>query len=212
MNQSLALISDYFLHAPWWVAGLIALVGIGLFFTANRRQDATLRRVAIAIFSIGVILGVLGQLFPSEREKLERRTRHLVSATSKSDWASLSSLLDANTTLASMVDTPRGYDSGTSGGSLAIAVGRTAIVAAVKDAMQRFSVTAISVTGVQVEQTDTLITVYIQVLSRQDATQDRPIPSSWQLDFQQSDNDWVLQRITLTHVGVHDQSFGPFSQ
>jgi hypothetical protein len=47
----------------------------------------------------------------------------------------------------------------------------------------------------------------------QDATQGQPMPSSWQLDFQQSGDDWILEKITLLRVGQYsgDQVIGPLS-
>lgn len=209
MNQLAVGITDYLLHTPWWAAALIAAVGVALFFSANRRQDTTLQRVGIAIFAVGVVLGVLAQLFPTEQAKLERRTRELVSAADHKDFKRLASLLDADTALSAIVDVDRATQ--VSGAPLNIAAGRGAIVAAVQQAMQRFSVTSVSVTGIDSQQTDTLITVYVQVISRQDVTEDRPVPSTWQLDFQQEGDDWDLERITLTRVGMHDSGMNPFS-
>jgi hypothetical protein len=183
-------LTDLVLHVSWWVAAMLALAGAGIWYAGNRRLDKTLQRLGIAVFLLAIVLAVLHAIFPSQREQMEKRTRQIVSAIDRKDWNALASLLDPNTAL------------GTA--SAAIESGRDAIVQRTKTVCESKGVKSLWIAGIQSQQTDTLITVSVDVISNQDATLDRPIASSVQLDFEQDGDRWVLQKITILRIA--DQS------
>ncbi|MGD1277134.1 MAG: hypothetical protein ABR964_07925 [Tepidisphaeraceae bacterium] len=196
----MSALTQYLLHTPWWVAGGIILVGLAVLYSGNRRQDKTLLRIGAALFALGLILGILGWLFPSDRQKVEKRTKEMVAAVNKGDWNSLRSLLDDQTAMDAASHT--------------VTAGREEILREMKMAYDKYGVKSAWVLSMQTRQTDTLITILLDVISTQEVTQDRPEVSHWQLDYEQFGNGWMLQKITLTSVGGDrgEQQFNPFTR
>jgi hypothetical protein len=188
---------QFILHTPWWGAALAAFVGIALWVSANRRQDKTLLRVSLTIIVVSLLLGIFGFLFPTDQQKMETRTKQMVKAVDKQDWNTLGLLLDDETAL--------------SRSSQPIAAGRDQVVGMIKAAYERYGVKSVWTMSTQSIQTQTLITVTIEVVSTQDITSSQPVTSSWQLDYEQFGDGWTLQKITLIHVGGDTgDSFDPF--
>lgn len=183
-------ISDLFLHMPWWMAALIIIGGVSLFFVGNRRMDKATQRIGLGLAALGALLILLHILFPSAQELMQRRTRQFVHAIDARDWSTAGQLLDADTVV------------GTA--SATLASGRDAILAAIRQACDQFGVHSVSIVRSSAERTETMITVSVDVMSNQEATQDRPIFSRLQFDYEQSGDDWVLEKIEVIAVG--DQS------
>lgn len=190
---------SFILHIPWWGAAAAALVGIALFISANRRLDKTLQRVGLAIFAVSVLVGGLSLLFPTDQQKMERRTKQLIKAVDKQDWNTLRTLLDDETAL--------------SVASMPVVAGRDPIAGMMKMAYERYGVKSVWTLSTESTQKDTLITVTVEVVSEQDFTSGQPVTSSWQLDYEQFGEGWTLQKITLIHVGgdTGQQGFNPFN-
>jgi hypothetical protein len=188
--------SNLLFYAAWWMLAVIAAAGIFALVAGLRRLDKKLQRLGIALILIAGILGTLRLVFPTDREKLEKRSRLLVQAVDHQDWNALRNLLDANTVV--------GFKAHIA------AAGRDAIVASIKQNCDRYSLKSVSVIGIESEQTQTLITVPLVVYSVQDFTQDRPITSTWQLDYQQYGDQWVLEKITLLRIGNNGAEDYPF--
>jgi hypothetical protein len=188
------------LHTPWWIALLIAAAGIAFLISGKKRQDKTLQQVGAALALLGILLGVLGFLFPTDLQKAEQRTRQLVKAVDKDDWNTVKALLDDQTELDSHVGT--------------VAVGRDQIVERGHAAYDRFGVKSAWVLGMQSSQAETTITVTIDCISTQDATQDQGVSSRWQFDYEQVGQDWQLQKITLLGIAGDngEKQFEPFAQ
>ncbi|MGA3066698.1 MAG: hypothetical protein ABSF29_07605 [Tepidisphaeraceae bacterium] len=189
---------DYLLHLPWWVAILIAVVGVWLFVVGNRRMDKTLRRVGTAIAIVAVLLGIVGLVYLTPLQKAEARTKALVQDVNQQDWGDLGQRLDDETVVEAVGQT--------------VAVGRGNIVTKFRSAYNRFGVKSVTSMSVQGIQTDTLITVTVTVVSTQDYTQDQPVPSTWELDFQENGQIWELEKISLIRVNGEDTAhpFNPF--
>jgi len=186
---------DPILHAPWWVSTMLALAGVATFLWGNQRLDKALKRLGIALVLLGVVLAVLHAIFPSQRELAEKRTRQIVRAIDQKDWNALRSLLNTNTNLGTTTHP--------------LASGRDAIVSMTKNATDTFGLKSLWISGISSRQTDTLITVSVEVISNQDASLDRPVASSAQLDFQQDGDDWILEKITI--LRVQDQTDPSFN-
>jgi uncharacterized membrane protein YeiB len=194
-------VSDFFLHTPIWIAVAIILAGVGVLIWANRRQDRTVLRVGIAISAFGLLMGVHSLLVPSDRQKVQDRTRNICKAIEAQDWTQLGSLLDSDTTIAEQV-----FQKAT------VASGKDDVVAKTQGAVQDHGVKSITVLSCEATQTDTLITVALEVATTQDETQGRPATSSWTFDYQQIGSHWDLQTITLISVGneTGSQMVNPF--
>jgi hypothetical protein len=174
---------------------MLAAAGVAMFVWGDRRLDKALKRVGIALVLLAVVLAILHAIFPSQRERAEKRTRQIVRAIDQKDWNALRSLLDANTTLATT--------------SHLLAGGREAIISMTKNATETFGVKSLWISGLSSRQTDTLITVSAEVISNQEASLDRPVASGAQLDFQQYGDDWILEKITI--LRVQDQTDPSFN-
>jgi hypothetical protein len=185
MSQSL----EYVLHPPWWAAAFILVVGLGLLYSASKKMDRTLIRVSLVLILLGIVMGVVGQVFPSNREKMEKRTRAMVTAIDHQDWQGLGKLVDFQTNLSTA--------------SQPIVSGAGSIVKLAETCYERFGVKSASVLRMSSEQTQTIITVNVEVYSEQDLSGGRPIFTNLQLDYVQAGDVWALQNITILNVDGH---------
>jgi len=189
--------SELLSRTSWWILAA-AVGGIAAFVVGIRRLDKKLQRIGIAVVVVATVLGLLRFFFPTARERMEMRTRALVRAVDHGDWNALNSLLDAHT----IVCTRSGV----------LAVGRDNIVQKTRANCEHFRVQSVLVLSLESQQAQTDITVSLEVYSEQDPTLGRPETSSWQLDYEQSGDDWVLEKITLLRVGAEGgdtQNFNP---
>jgi hypothetical protein len=188
--------NELLFHSSWWLLACVAAGGVGFFIAGNRRLDKNLERLGLAIFTLAVLLALLRYFFPTARERMEIRTRGIVSAVDHRDWDKLSSLLDEDTAVC--------------GPAQVLKAGRTQIVAATKAAVDVYKLESLNIIGLDSNQTETVITVSIEVLSMHADTADHPITSSWQFQYQQSGDQWILQKITVLRIGSDTgQDFSP---
>jgi hypothetical protein len=192
----MAAFSNLLFYAAWWMLAVVAGGGIFVLISGLRRLDKKLQRLGIALILIAGLISGLRLIFPTDREKLEKRSRQLVQAVDHQDWNALHNLLDPDTVVAFK--------------SHVVGAGRDGIIATVKESFDRYGIKSASVIGIESEQTETLITVPMVIYSVQDVTQGRPITSTWQLDYQQSGDQWILEKITLLRYGNNDTEDNPF--
>jgi len=178
--------NELLFHSSWWLMACIAAGGIVAFVAGNRRLDKNLQRIGLAVLALAAILGLLRFFFPTARERMENRSRAIVKAVDNKDWNGLSSLLDSDTAVCSPSRVLKG--------------GRDQIVAAARGVIDSQEVKSVSVLSIESVQTQTLITVSLEIYSVQEATQGRPVTSSWQMDYEQSGDQWILQKITVLRV------------
>jgi hypothetical protein len=189
---------DYLLHMPWWVATLIAIVGLWLLVVGNRRSDKTLGRVGAAVLIAAVALGILGFFYLTPLQKAEARTKAIIHDVEQKNWTDLRSLLDDQTVVQAV-----GH---------VMAAGRDECVARVQKADDFYGVKSIWIMSTDGMQTDTLITITVTVMSQQDYTGGQGVESTWQLDFQENESRWELEKITLIRIGGEDAQhpYNPF--
>jgi len=189
--------SELLFHISWWILAA-AVGGIAAFVVGNRRLDKKMQRIGLAVVVLAAVLGLLRFFFPTPRERMEMRTRAIVRAVDHGDWNALKSLLDADTAVCNR--------------TRLLVAGRDNIVQMTRGNCEHFHVQSVSVLGMESRQTDTDVTVSLEVYSEQDPTLGRPETSSWQMDYEQSGSDWVLDKITLLRIGVEGsdtQNFNP---
>ena len=189
--------SELIFHEPWWLLGVVVVGGVVTFVVGNRRLDKMLQRMGIIVIALALLLAGLRFFFPTAKERMEIRTRQLVKAVDDRDWTALGKLLDPTTSVATR--------------SRVYKAGRDAIVALTRTDTELYNVRSVTIIGMDSTQADTLITVAIEVYSTQDPTQGRPETSSWQLDYEQSGDEWILGKITLLRLGSQNgpQEFNP---
>jgi hypothetical protein len=192
---------DWLIHAPWWAAALVIAAGAAIFWSGNQRRDATMSRVGIALTIIGLVLGIVAYVFPSDRQKMEARAKGIIRAVDKGDWKQMADLLDEHTTVATI--------------AMDVAAGREVIVRNAHAQMEMFKVSGITVLSTQTTQVDTDITVLMKVGAKSEEILGEPFIIDCQFDFEKSGEKWLLGKITILRAGgangdevlIHRQMF-----
>jgi hypothetical protein len=192
----MAAFSDLLFYASWWMLAVIAGAGVFALVAGLRRLDKKLRRLGMGLILLAGIVGALRLVFPTARERMEKRSRQLVQAVDQRDWNTLGGLLDVNTIV--------GFKSHVA------AAGKDKIVSTLKENCDRYGLKSVSIIGMESEQTETLITVSLVAYTVQEFTAGSPATSTWQLDYQESGDQWVLEKITLVRIGNNESDDYPF--
>jgi hypothetical protein len=168
--------NDLLFDTPLWLLGFLVIVGAALFWSGNNRQDKTLKRLGLAVLLAGLVLGVLSYFIDTDKERAVRQTRQIVAAIERKDWDGFSKLLDART-------------------HVLIYNNRDDIVQGAKVTADAIGLKALHVTGMEVEQKDTVINVDFNVLSEQERSMGRPVVTSWRFVYQNFGAGWKLDTI-----------------
>src|SRR5205823_6393397 len=145
--------------------------------SGNNRQNKPLKIGGLIALALLVLLSLLSYFVDTDIEKVNKRTKMFVSSVETRDWKTFESLLDPRIRFAL-------YDS------------RTALVEGAKATAERIGLKSAHVTSMQASQDPLEITVDLNAVSIQDATMDRPVPTSWRFEWQESANGWLLTHIT----------------
>jgi hypothetical protein len=181
--------SDFLFDSPWWMPLAIAALGMGVWWSGNKRIDRTTKLVGGAIFAAAIALFLTSWFVDTDKERAEKRTRELVQGVASKDWKTVESILDPKTSL------------GTIGRRTAYYTDREQILSAARSASEGYGIDTATITHMETRQTDTLITISITVFTTQNIT-GQPFRSDWQLDWNQIGQDWRLTRITLVKLGM----------
>jgi hypothetical protein len=188
--------NELLFHSSWWLLACVAAGGIGIFIAGNRRLDKKLQRIGLAVFALAAILGFLRFFFPTPRERMENRSRAIVRSVNDKNWDGLRKLLDPDTALCSPSQVLKG--------------GRDLIVSTAQQAVDVVKLKSVSIIGIDSVQTETVITVSLEIYSVQEDSLDRPVTSSWQMEYEKSGDQWILQKITVLRIGSDSgQDFNP---
>jgi hypothetical protein len=179
--------NDLLFATPWWLPTCIIGVGIILFISGNKRQQPRVRASGLAVVALAILLMVVSYLVETDKEKVVRHTHELVTAVENSNWDKMRSLLSNQVSL------------GTINGT--IYPNRDVLLKGAADAVEDYKLKSVIITSLEIQQTQTLITANMNLFTFQDKTEGRPLPSGWQLEWEQSGNDWLLSRITCVSVG-----------
>jgi hypothetical protein len=167
--------SEFLFDTPWWFPLTILAIGLYVFVTGNRRQE---RRVMLAgggiVLLAAAIMG-LSYMVETNREMAVNRTHGLVAAVNARDWIRFKNLLDPETAFANW----RGADE---------------ITDAAKTAADRYQIGKIRISGTEVDEHQTSISVSIRVFSD---VYGRTVPSDWLFDYQNRGSGWKLYSVAL---------------
>ena len=172
--------TDLLFDTPWWLPAGIAAVGVLIFISANKRQDAKTRNAGLGVVLLAGVLLLASYLVDTDKEKVIDRTNALVRAVDKREWEAFRALLDPDTTFA-------GY------------TGRDELAEGAKLSAERFNIRSASVRSLVVKDSQTLITVTVNALSQQDLPP-YPLPSTWEFDWQQQGDEWLLYQIRMISI------------
>jgi hypothetical protein len=168
---------DLIFATPWWLLALLIGGGGFVWYTGDSRMEKPLKVAGLCIAGLGVLLALLSWLFVTDKEYCEKQTRQMVAAVDHRDWPALEKLLDPRTSLEGIYKN------------------RDEIIDGAKKTVDALGLTSVSITGTEVKQVDTVITVDLRILSDQDATMGRPAISNWRFDWANTGNGWKLVRI-----------------
>jgi len=174
--------------APWWLPTVLAFLGVALFWNGNRRSEAKVRNAGLLLVLAAVLVLVVSHFVDTDIEKAEKQSKRLVYAVEQRDWVTLKAILDPLTSLHVL-------------GGMQLYDTRDQIIDAAKRAVDQHGVKNVRVLSTTSEQTDTVITITMFLMSEQDATGGRPLTTTWQFEWQQSGDTWSLVRITNIKIG-----------
>ena len=195
---------EFLFDTPYWLLGLFAVLGIGLWFSGNARNDKRFQYAAYASLLVAVTLALLSYFIDTDREIVLKRTHQIVEAVAKKDTATALKLLHPRASLADM--------------------NRQQIADRIGTAADQFGVKSVRITSLDVTP-QPLGEEIIAALAATADLADNPysgagIPSTWDLTWVKSNNEWLLRDITpksIPRMDVHTllnrlQSLKPFGQ
>ena len=189
---------------PYWLLGLFAVLGIGLWFSGNARNDKRFQYAGYASLLVALTLALLSYFVDTDREIVIKRTRQIVEAVSKKDTATALKLLHPLRILADM--------------------NRQQIADRIGTAADQFGVTNVRITSLDVTPQPLGEEMTAALAATADlANSPYPgggVPSTWDLTWVKSNNEWLLRDITPKSVPGMDpgnligrlQSLKPFGK
>jgi hypothetical protein len=177
--------TDLLFAAPWWLIGILLVVGAVVAWSGLTRQQAGPRNIGVGLVLLAVVLLLLGVFFETDKEKVTRGSKELVRAVEKGDWQKMTDLLDPDASL------------NTSDGSLF--GNRTDLVRGAKAAAETYRLKDVTITGMDVKQDALGCLVSLRVITNADASP-YPTPSSWQFDWDKTGSEWHVHQITCIEI------------
>lgn len=167
---------DLLFDTPWWLPAALGIVAVVLVISGNNRQKKPLLYAGFGVFLLAVAWTGISYFVDTDLEKAVKRTHAIARAVHEKDWGKFQSLLD-----------PRS--------SFAFYRGRDELVTHGRATAEKIGLKSVRVTGTETRQLDTLINVDIAVLSEQDITMNRPLPTNWRFTYQDLGNGWELMTV-----------------
>lgn len=180
--------TELLFDTPWWLPVAFAGLGIYLFWIGNRRQESRVRRAGIGAIVAAVALLAISYFVDTHLETAVKRSKQMVHAVEQRDWPTLNTILAPGASL-SVFEFVELYGN------------RKELIDAATDAVDRYGIKNVRVLSTTAEQSDTLITITLLLMSEQDVTQGRPLTTSWKFEWQRSGGAWALEHITCLKIG-----------
>jgi hypothetical protein len=177
---------DFLFDQPWWLPTAIIIVGVALFISGNRRQITRLRNSGAALVLLAILFSLISFFVETDKEKCLRQTHEMINNVVAGDWTHFTSLLDNKVTLGISTTT--------------IYANRTDLLKGAQDGTQKYGLKAVHVLSMEAKQTQSLITIDMKVITEQDFAEGHPLPSSWELEWQQTDSGWKLDHLTCLQI------------
>jgi hypothetical protein len=178
--------TDLLFDQPWWLPTSIIIVGIALFISGNRRQLTRLRNAGAIIVLIAVAFSLISFFVETDKEKCVRQTHELVDSVVSADWKKAESLMDPKVTLGLV--------------SVTVYTDRAALIKGAQDGCTTYGLKACHVMSIKATQTQSLITVNMNVVTEQDSTMGRPLPSNWEIEYERTESGWQIDRLTCFSI------------
>jgi len=86
--------SDLLFDVPWWLPTVLAITGISLWVSGNRRQNRRLRDGGAVLVLLAVAWSAMSFLVDTAKETCQKQTRQFVQAVVDRKWNTFEELLD----------------------------------------------------------------------------------------------------------------------
>jgi hypothetical protein len=180
--------SDFLFDTPWWLPVLIVIIGVVVFVTGNRNQQAGTRNAGAGIVFLAIVI-VLLTIFVDTPKKIARReSGQLVQDAVRGDWTNFKTLLEPGVTLRML-------------GSAPLYANADELTAGAREGTERVHLKEAHIRSLQVAENGDLVTATLQILSEQDDPAAPMIDSAWQFDFEKTGNDWRVHEIRALQIG-----------
>jgi hypothetical protein len=173
--------NDLLFDTPWWLPAVLAVVGLTLFWTGNRRQKSRPRNAGLAVLGLMVALILVSWLVDTQKEKCVKLAHQIVQAAAQHDAAALKPLLNAQTTVNNRIHGP------------------TAIATATVMAADTYDLQSLTTLSTTPKQAQTVITVQMRVLAQSKSY--RPTTVDCEFQWNQTSEGWYLQNIEVKSIG-----------
>jgi hypothetical protein len=177
---------DLLFSVPWYLPTLLAIIGLAVFVSGNRRQKPPVRTAGFAIIALAILWAVISYLVETPKEICERQTRQYVRAVVDRDWTTFDKLMQPNVRF-------------TDGSDWHID-GRDTWASDVKSGADQIGLKGAWISSLKLDQSKDSIIATITVDSTQDVTLDRPVDSDWTLEWRESNGRWLLHELKPLRV------------
>lgn len=177
---------DLLFSVPWYLPTLLAIVGLALFVSGNRRQKPPVRTAGVAVIGLAILWAVVSYLVDTPKEICERQTREYVRSVADRDWKTFDRLMEPGARLTDGANQPVANQSNWS--------------AEVKTGADQIGLKSVVITDLKAFETGEVVTTTIRVFTTQDLTMERPVDSDWELEWRPTGGRWLLHEIRAVHV------------
>jgi hypothetical protein len=179
---------DFLFDTPYWLLGLLVVGTAVIWISGNSRQNDAIKRLALIPFLLAIALGLLSFLIDTDKEKVIKRTRQIVTAVEKQDKAAADQLLHPQADLA-------GFD-------------KTAILARIGTAASQYHIGSIRITSIDVQPSGPdLSVVFSATANLEMGSFSGPVPSTWTFTWEKTGQGWLLRDIRPINLhGIDLQS------
>jgi len=178
---------DLLFDVPWWIPTLLAVVGLALLVSGNRRQDDRTRNGGFSLIAIAIGWSIMSYLVDTPKETCQKQTRQFVQSVIDRQWSTFDGLLDPSATF-EMPGTDLKLE------------GRETIDQAIKPDVQYVGVKSAHITDMKAADAVGNIRITMTVWSTQEKTMDQPLDSDWEFDWRKSDGRWLLYDIRCLRI------------
>ena len=177
---------DLLFSVPWYLPTLLAIVGLAVFVSGNRRQNPRVRTTGFALIGVAILWAVVSYLVETPKEICERQTRQYVRSVVDRDWTTFNKLMEPDVRF-------------TDGSNWQIN-GRQTWADDIKSGADQIGLKGASITSLNVEESGAIVITTITVYSTQELAMDRPVDSEWQLEWRNSGGQWLLHELKPLRV------------
>ena len=178
--------SDLLFAVPWWLFVSLIVAGCVVFWSGNNRNQNGPRMVGLGLVVVALLLKGLSFFVETDKEKCVRQTHELVNSVVAGDWKKAESLMDPKVSMGLV--------------SATVYADRAALIKGAQDGCTTYGLKACHVMSIKATQTQSLITLNMNVVTEQDSTMGRPLPSNWEIEFERTESGWEIDRLTCLSI------------